>query len=658
MKKSIARIITKKVLIMLLIAVILLLGGAYFVVSQMVSSDIRKHAQTIAGIFTDTTIYLAQKDNAAINEDYADEIKVVGDYMCKWYKMDAAAIYVPDFKNNSIHYISVSTSDNLSDTIAEIPKSGEVLFHDFSEDEIAVWKGKETFAHLNMNLNNIHELVTVYCEKDFKGNKFFAAVTTNYTEIHNETSKHIHIFIGIIALVIIGIYLRLNRIIKKRVSDPSQEISNIMNSYIGNEDPSLNKMKDYDSKEFSMISSAYNSMVDDINEYVKNIKELNSEKTKQAAELNVASNIQQGFLPTSYINANDYYIQCMMKPAKNVGGDLYDYRELDENKTLVVIADVSGKGITASIIMAITLVLIREYAKLDLSPAEILEKANNTLSAKNPGMQFITAFIGIYDRRNKAFTYSNAGHNAPFIISDKVSEIDNPDGSVLGLFEGESYINKTIQLKTGDTIFMYTDGVTEVINDEKEFFGIERLEESLSKCINIGAINLVDDIYSTLSDFSGNAEQFDDITMLALTIKDTVVISLDYDIKEFAKVKDLILQLPVEQQSKLDLCLAAEEIFINICNYAFPEGAPADEKITFALSQADTIILRLENGGAKFNPLEHVELDDEYDPDVQIGGLGLFITNNIVDEIKYDYKDNKNIISLIKNCEEKNKNEY
>lgn len=643
---------------MLLVAVILLLGGTYFVVSQMVSSDIKKHARTIAGIFTDTTIYLAQKDNAAIDKNYADEIKIVGDYMCKWYKMDAATIYVPDFKKSTINYISVSTNKALANSGIDVPKSGEVLAHDFTKDEIAVWNGEMTFAHLNMNVNDIHELVTVYCEKDNKGNKFFVAVTTNYTEIHNTTSKNIHIFLVIIALVIIGIYLRLNRIVKRRVSDPASEISEIMNSYIGSDKTSTDRMQDYSSKEFSMISSAYNSMVDDINKYVDSIKELNNEKLKQATELDVAAKIQQGFLPTNTISANDYYIQCKMNPAKDVGGDLYDYIELDENRTLVVIADVSGKGVTAAIIMAITLILIREYAKLDLSPAEILEKANHTLSAKNPALQFITAFIGIYDRRNKTFTYSNAGHNTPYIISDQLIKIDNPDGSVLGLFEGEKYIDKTMQLKTGDTIFMYTDGVTELINEDKEFFGIERLESKLSECINTGAINIVEDIIDTLNAFSGNAEQFDDITMLALTIKDTIVISLDYDIKEFAKIKNLILQLPVEQQSKLDLCLAAEEIFINICNYAFPDGTPSDEKIVFALSQADTIILRLENGGAKFNPIEHVDLDSEYDPDIQIGGLGLFITNNIVDEIKYDYKDNKNIISLIKNCKEDKLNDY
>lgn len=643
MKKSIAKIITKKVLIMLLIAVILLSCGAYYAVSKIVSADTRRHAETLVGTFSDTAAYLAKKENAEVNENFANEAKVFGDYFCKWYRIDAAAIYVPDFKNNTIKYISFSCKDNLKDDIGKIPSTGDIIPYDYTDDEVAVWNGKKYFAHIPISINGTHELMTVYCDKT-NDNKYFTAVATNYNEIYNQTITNFHIFAAIIAVVIIGIYLRLNRIIKKKVTDPATKISEIMSSYIGSSELSTTQMPDFDSAEFSMISDAYNSMIEDIDAF-----------SKQSAELGVASGIQQGFLPNNLISANDYYIQCMMKPAKNVGGDLYDYIELDENRTLMVIADVSGKGITAAMIMAITLILIREHAKQKLSPAEILEKINDTLSAKNPAMQFITAFLGIYDRRNKTFTYSNAGHNSPYIISDKVTAIDNPEGTVIGLFEGEKYVNKTVQLNTGDTLFMYTDGVTEVINEEGKFYGTEKLESQLEEFIGHSAVNIVDNLYTALTEFSGNAEQFDDITMLSLTIKDTIVLSLDYDIKEFSKIRELILQLPIEHNEKLNLCLAAEEIFVNICKYAFPEGVPTGEKVTFALSKADILILRFEDNGQKFNPLENNTTNENYDPDKQIGGLGIYITTNVVDEIKYDYKDNKNILSLIKNCEEKKK---
>ena len=503
MKKSIANIITKKVLIMLLIAVILLSCGAYFAVSKIVSADTKRHAETLVGTFSDTATYLAEKENTTVNENFSDEAKVFGDYFCKWYKIDAAAIYMPDFKNNTIKYISFSCKDSLKNEIGKVPSKGSIISYEYSDDELAVWNGKKYFAHIPMTINGTHELMTVYCDNSNK-NKYFAAVATNYNEIYNQTITNFLIFAVIIAVVIIGIYLRLNRIIKKRVTNPATKISEIMSSYARNNET----MPDFDSTEFSMISEAYNSMIEDINAF-----------SKQSAELEVASGIQQGFLPKNSINRNDYYIKCMMKPAKNIGGDFYDYIELDENRILLVIADVSGKGITASMIMAITLVLIREHAKRNLSPAEILEKVNDTLSAKNPAMQFITAFIGIYDRQEKTFTYSNAGHNSPYIINDKVSTIENPEGTVLGLFEGEKYVDKTINLNTGDTLFMYTDGVTEIINDNGEFFGTEKLETLLRNLH--GTANIVDDIYNALSEFSGNAEQFDDITMLSLTIRES-----------------------------------------------------------------------------------------------------------------------------------------
>ena len=652
MKKSIAKIVSRKVLVMLLIAVVFLYIGAYFAVSKIVMSDAKKHARTIVGIYSDLSTYTGENKDTPITE-LSDDIKVFGDYMCNWYKIDAAAIYIPTFIKNEVKYIAFSANDRLIKHYNQIvPKSGDVIEYKFTPEEKDVWQGEKEFAYIPIRSGTNRELMTVYCSTDNFNNKFFVAVTTNYTEIYKESLKYFLIFALFIGIVLAGIYWRLFYITKRKVSDPAAEISSVMNAApINGRKPKIS-VNDIDSQEFLMIALSYNVMLDELHEYVQSISELTNEQMRQTTELEVASRIQQGFLPKNTINSNDYYIQCMMRPAKNIGGDLYDYIELDNNRTLMIIADVSGKGMPAAIMMAVTLILVREYAKLDLSPAEILERANNTLSEKNPAMLFVTAFVGIYDRRTKTFTYANAGHNLPYIISNELKAVENNLGTVLGLFKDESYENNSVQLKTGDTIFMYTDGVPEVINDDKKFYGEDRLKETLQKFTTSSSANIVEDVYQSVRDFSGDAEQFDDLTMLTLTVKDTVVLSLDYDIKEFEKIKALIMELPLERQQMLNICLAAEEIFANKCEHTFPNGVPEGEKITFALSQADMIILRFEDGGEKFNPLENIPDVDDYDPDTQMGGLGMFITSNIVDDIRYNYTDNKNIISLIKYYEE------
>ena len=637
---------------MLLIAVVFLYVGAYFAVSKIVMTDAKKHARTIVGIYSDLSIYTGTNKNVPVTE-LSDDIKMFGDYMCNWYKIDAAAIYTPSFIKNEVNYIAFSASDRLIKNYNHsIPKSGDVIKYDFTPEEKEVWQGKRDFAYIPIRSGTNRELMTVFCSTDNYNNKFFVAVTTNYTDIYKESIKYFTIFALLIGIVLLGVYWRLFFITKRKVSEPAADISNIMNAPRINDRKPKISINDIDSQEFDMIANSYNNMLEDIDAYIASIKELTNEQMKQSTELDVASRIQQGFLPKNTINANDYYIQCMMQPAKNIGGDLYDYIELDNNRTLMVIADVSGKGMPASIMMVVILILIRQYARLDLSPAEILEKANETLSEKNPAMLFVTAFVGIYDRRTKTFTYANAGHNLPYIIGDELKNVENNAGTVLGLFQDEKYENSTVQLKTGDTIFMYTDGVTEVINDNKEFFGVDRLESVLEQFTTASSANIVEEVYQSVKDFSGDAEQFDDLTILSLTVKDTIVLSLDYDIKEFEKIKELIMNLPVEKAQKMNICLAAEEIFANKCEHTFPDGAPNGEKIVFALSQADMIILRFEDGGEKYNPLENMPDVDDYDPDTQMGGLGMFITSKIVDDIRYDYTDNKNIISLIKYFEE------
>lgn len=640
-KKSIARLISTRIFALIFISVAMLFVASYFTISDIIKTNTQRYSQSITSVYSDLAAYNSSKDNSPIGEKDFEEIKLYGDYFCKYYDIDYAAIFKPDTKNGTITIVNQSYNERIISQNRPIFKAGEVFDYKFSKEDLAVLNGEKMFSFSKYPTDYGTEFVTFTLTRDDFGNKFLTAVAFPYNKMWKESILAFS-FIGLsILIVLVGLYFLSQRIIRRRVSDPAKRIAGVMSNFAKDGQLSDISLQSEDCIEFSMIADAFNKMSSDVTTYMQN-----------EAELGVAAKIQQGILPKQNISGNDCYIQCVMQPAKNVGGDFYDYIELDEDRTMVVIADVSGKGVTAAIFMAITLVLIRENAKRDLSPGQIFEMVNNIITDRNPAMLFATAFIGIYDRRDSSFTYSNAGHNLPYVIGDELKQLDQAKGVVLGLFPGETYDEAKITLHKGDTFYAYTDGVSEVINDSQEFYGIERLENKLRSYIGGTAQNLVPEIYNSIREFSGDAEQFDDITMISLTVKDTKIISLNYDIKEFSKIRDMILKLPLEHSELMQLCLAAEEIFVNICDYAFPAGAPADEKIEFALSQSDVITLRFTDGGAKFNPAENVEDQSEYDPDNQYGGLGVFLTAKVVDTIRYEYENEKNVTSLIKKCEE------
>ena len=200
----------------------------------------------------------------------------------------------------------------------------------------------------------------------------------------------------------------------------------------------------------------------------------------------------------------------------------------------------------------------------------------------------------------------------------------------------------------GDTLLLYTDGVTEATDGEQKFYGEERLETVLGGFRESHAPDLVKYVNDSVKVFAGESEQHDDITMLALTVKDTADLALEVKLTEFEKIKSAILSVPIEREKQLELCLAAEECFVNIVSYAFEGRDAENEKIGFRLAVSDRILMRFEDGGIPFDPRENSDAPVDYDPDVQLGGLGRFIAFSVVDEILYENTNGKNILTMIK----------
>ncbi len=647
---------------LLVAALILLFAGTYILVSRIVYSHSQTYSNAVVSMFTDISVFANTTGDGSFSEENAESLRFYGDYICSWYDdIDYAYIYTLDTENNTKTYIAVSYNREDEKLVKNgdynynYEFTGKTVPYTANKEELAVMRGEKIFGHFSANNEYGHEFTTVAYGGDSRGERAFVAVDTSYRTIYAQINKAF-LFAALGALVVnIGVYFVAYTIIKRKISAPAEKVSAKMSEYVSNGIRSGEKLDGGETREFAMIATAFNKMTGEIENYVNNIDSLTRDSAKRQTELDIAAKIQLGFLPKRHLISRNYEFRAMMKPAKDVGGDLYDYTPLDENRVLMIIADVSGKGVSAAIYMAITLTLIREYAKYDIGPAEILKRMNNTLSHNNESLLFTTAFLGIYDSKKQTLTYANAGHNPPYIVGESIRALDAPAGTLLGLFEGEEYTQYTEKLSAGETIFLYTDGVTEATNGKNEFYGTKRLEESFARFKDSKAEDLVSFVCDNVASFSDGNEQHDDITILTLTVKDTEELLLDVDIHEMAKIKAKILSLPITRQKQLALCLAAEECFVNICSYAYPSGVPEGEKIKFTVAVSDRIMLRFEDGGMEFNPLEKVEIPEDYDLDTQIGGLGKFITVSNVDDINYEYKDGKNVLTLTKYFGEENK---
>ncbi|SDA37679.1 PP2C family protein-serine/threonine phosphatase [Methanobrevibacter millerae] len=271
-----------------------------------------------------------------------------------------------------------------------------------------------------------------------------------------------------------------------------------------------------ENNEIGTLAQSYTDLINYNNNYIENIQEIEGEKERLNAEIDIATKIQAAALPTEAIITEDFTVDGYSRPAKEVGGDFFDYYPLDDDNLAIVIGDASGKGIPAAIVAMITQVMIKQMLKDNHNPSEVLYSLNNQLNENNPETMFITLWLGIYNRTTSKLTFSNAGHNPPLINENGEFKYLNMDtGIVLGIMEDFEYENEEITLTNG--IVAYTDGITDANNKNNEMYGEERLLKFFNefKSDEDPIVPLLNDINT----FTEGNDQFDDMTLLYLKIK-------------------------------------------------------------------------------------------------------------------------------------------
>lgn len=473
---------------------------------------------------------------------------------------------------------------------------------------------------------------------------------------------------------------------KRTITQPLGALAAGMGSFVGEADaPSGGTAARSTGDEVAHITRSFERMRTVIGSQQQELKEANQslekrvierteelqrtleEKERIGSELRIASEIQRAILPRTFPpfpERTEFELYADTIPAREMGGDFYDFFLVDQNRLGLVIADVSGKGVPAAIFMAVSRTMLKATAMQGVDAGECLRRVNNLLCPDNDSSMFVTVFYGILHAVTGEMEYANAGHNVPYVLTDEgIAPLEGGGGMALGVMEDNAYPVKRIRLRAGEGVFLYTDGVTEAMDAQGRLFSDERLETLLREERQGTPTELILSTVAAVRQFAAGEPQADDITLLALRYLRSAVqgkgpagqthsLTLSNRISELERLAQSLAafgkahRLPDQVSQALGLAL--DEIVTNIISYGYDDQA--EHQIHLRLSmQAGEVTVDVEDDGRPFNPLEKATPDVTAPLEERAeGGLGIHLVRTMLDNVEYRRQDGKNRLSLRK----------
>lgn len=460
---------------------------------------------------------------------------------------------------------------------------------------------------------------------------------------------------GILILLLVIIYISrtITRPLRK-LADATKDIAS------GNLEFDIPRVNSND--EVGNLSKSLDYMKKSLKQYIAELKETTAARERIESELKIARDIQMGFIPNvfpPYPNRSEFEIYASIEPARDVGGDFYDFYFISNDKLFFLIGDVSDKGVPASLFMAVTKTLIKAVVDVNKPLGELVYRVNNELCADNKMSLFVTLFCGILNTSSGELEYANCGHNPPIKISadGSIIELEKTGGMALGVFENSEFTTKNTLLIKDEILFLYTDGITEAMDRNGDFYGQNNMIEKLKKCYNFSAKEVVENIDCSVKEFTEDFAQTDDITMLVIKYKGyygiKMEIELENKISELDRLNLAVTNfwnandLKTDKLADIQLCL--EELVSNIIKYGYIDETLHIIKINVNLDSSK-IILEVMDDGIEFNPFDHPEPNINKPLEQrEVGGLGIHLIRNCIDSFEYSRLDGFNKVKLIKN---------
>ena len=456
-----------------------------------------------------------------------DELKKDGD-------ITYLSLAVPD-EDSVTFYIDSCVIEMGDDPANQIPYGMDIKYTDASANEEELAKYQHTYELFAQNKGVDEPVIT---DNEYGYNYSVAAVVLDengkaiaevqYNLDMGDVRAYLNsfllkMFIISAVITIISMFLYVLTV-RKIVLKPIQELARFTDD--------ITKTRNFENQHISLrtgdeiedLGNSFNFMMEEMERYIDDLSKITAEKQRIGAELDIATRIQASMLPTifpAFPERDEFDIYATMNPAKEVGGDFYDFFMIDDDNLAIVVADVSGKGVPAALFMVIGKTLIKDHTEPGKDLGEVFSEINDLLCESNSEDLFITAFEAVLNLKTGELRYVNAGHEMPFIC--KKNQDFKPykikAGFVLAGMEGMRYKAGSMTLEPGDKLFQYTDGVTEATDSDSKLFGMERLEASLNKIKNGTPKDILESVKNDIDDFVNVALQFDDITMLCLEYK-------------------------------------------------------------------------------------------------------------------------------------------
>ncbi|HEY6366173.1 MAG TPA: SpoIIE family protein phosphatase [Candidatus Binatia bacterium] len=471
----------------------------------------------------------------------------------------------------------------------------------------------------------------------------------------------------VFTVVALMIGLALAYIIAAKVSRPLSQLAGYAKNLPSREfrsepDPAVEGLSRR-GDEVGRLAEAFLFMQKMLQEYLDHLKKTTAAKERIESELNIAHEIQMSMVPKTFPafpERSEFDIFATLVPAKEVGGDLYDFFFIDDDHLCFAVGDVSDKGVPASLFMAVTKTLFRATASNCGTPGEILARLNAEICRDNESCMFVTFFCGILDVRTGQVDYSNGGHNLPYYLHhDGVSPLKNAGGGALGLVEQSPYASGRMVLAPGEALLLYTDGVTEAIDLSKTLYSDQRLEQFLETNRGSAPRQIIGDLVSDVRHFAGEAPQSDDITVLALLylgttekMREELETKLHNKLSELRRFNQTLMEFG--QHHGLaptvvhDLNLSLEEILTNIISYGYTDSQEHEIRVRLSVRPGE-IKAEVEDDGQPFNPLAAPEPHTAKALEERtIGGLGIHLVRTLMDGLEYKRQADRNILTIKK----------
>ncbi len=478
------------------------------------------------------------------------------------------------------------------------------------------------------------------------------------TTLQSNLTRYLYLAVGYTVVITLLVVLVLFLYMRFAVVRPIRLVTSEVETFVETENyisQSLGKVRTGD--EIESLSKAVLQMEMDIVDYIKNITSITAEKERIGAELDVATRIQASMLPCifpAFPDREEFDIYATMTPAKEVGGDFYDFFMVDQDNLAIVVADVSGKGVPAALFMVIGKTLIKDHTTPGRDLGQVFTEVNALLCEANSEDLFITAFVGVLNLKSGEFRYVNAGHEIPF-ISRRTGPFEAHKirpGFVLAGLEGMQYKAGVFQLEPGDKLFQYTDGVTEATDRDDRLYGMERLEAVLGTLGGEKPEEILRSVKRDIDGFVGDAPQFDDITMLCLeyrkrsgtnggrTVRSPGLEALEA-LTEYVETTLEEEGAPLAVITKMNIAL--DEIYSNIVKFAGASFA----RVTCGVENGNTAYLIFADDGRPYDPLSQPDPDITLSAEERsIGGLGIFMVKKSMSAITYEYAGGNNHLTL------------